>query len=181
MVLLEKKTMSERRLNKAHDVFEMWHKKNPRTHLSKDLSGTPQDFEEYMCCVGHADEIIYDSDKWEKDKDFHSYIHDFTSHPKVYFPQSHCDPNLIIGRPRKTVSFLDISSLEQPLVVAQLAFANELVFKNKDKEEVFLDLGKRKSPCFSTNDLKTVIILSTDGPIFISGSRMKVTKAGIVR
>ena len=60
--------MSERRLNKAHDVFEMWHKKNPRTHLSKDLSGTPQDFEEYMCCVGHADEIIYDSDKWEKDK-----------------------------------------------------------------------------------------------------------------
>ena len=174
--------MSQHRLKKAEDVFEMWHKKNPRAHVVKDLSGTKQDFEEFMVCVGHADEIIYDSDKWEQDKDFHSYVHDFSSHPKVYFPQSACrDHNLIIGRPKKTVSFLDIPSLKHPLVVAQIAFASELVFKNKDKEEVFLNLGKRKSPCFSTNDLKTVIILSSDGPIFISGNKMKVTKRGIVK
>lgn len=174
--------MSQRRLEKAEGVFEMWHKKNPRSHIVKNLSGTKQDFEDYMVCVGHADEIIYDSDKWEKDKDFHSYIHDFSSHPKVYFPQSSdVDHNLIIGRPKKTVSFLDIPSLKHPLVVAQIAFATELVFTNKNKEEVVVNLGKRKSPCFSTNDLKTVIILSPKGPIFISGNKMKVTKRGIVK
>ena len=173
--------MSSRRLNRAESVFELWHKKNPRTHETQDLTGTPQDFEPYVSCVGTAISIIYDSDKWEKDKDYYSYVHSFDSHPMVYCNSSSVPPEDKIGKERKTISFLDISSLDQSLSVAQLAFANELRFKDKEGEEIALDLGKRKTPCFSTNDLKTLILLTSAGPIFIHGKSMRVTKRGIVK
>ena len=173
--------MSQQRINKAESVFELWHKKGPRSHVVKDLSGTRQDFEPFMSCVGTAISIIYDSDKWERDKEFFSYIHGFDSRPKVYCSSSSVSPEEQIGKKRKTTSFLDISNLNQPLIVAQLAYATSFTYKNKDGEEVEIGLGKRKSPCFSTNDLKTVIILTPDGPLFIHGKQMRVTRRGIVK
>jgi len=173
--------MTARRVNKASSIFELWHSKDPRDHIRLDLSGTKQDFPDFMVAVGTAVSIIYSSDKWEKDKNFFSYVHDFDSGPKVYFPEGDVDPPEELGRPKKTTSFLGISSFKDPLVVAQLAFANELVYRDKEGSEVVLDFGKGKSQCLSSNDLKTLIILTPDGPLFIRGGKMRITERGIVK
>lgn len=162
---------------KAEDIYIGWHEKNPKKFETKKVSLLD---EPYFCAIGHAVEITYKSDKWEEDGNWHLYVHDFTSRPKVYLPERHVSEDEQLGRPVKTKSLLGSKALKNQLQVAFLATAVEFTLKDKDGENLELKLG-RGAKMYSTPDAKSLLILTKAGPVIVRGGEMRVTSRGIVK
>ena len=163
----------------AETNFRMWHRKDPRRRITVKNAIDPKKHAE-MASIGRALDIVYSSDKWEKDGTFYPYEHDFTSKPKVWVPVSTVpSSDEIVGRHRKTAGFLGERNLTGAKAVAQLAFVEELLYLDADGDETRLIVGKKAIMACSP-DRKTVLILASFGPVLISGGKMIVTSRGIV-
>lgn len=163
---------------KAEALFREWHQKDPRKHLRRRV---PLLDVSHFSCIGKAVEILYHSDKWEKNGDDYPYVHDFTSRPGVWVVSDHADPSETIGKPVKTLSLLGLRSAVDQLSVAQLAKAMELIVENKDGEKFELSLGAKGAPLYATLDKKALLILCDNGPVIVRGGKMAVTARGIVK
>jgi hypothetical protein len=172
---VEKTSMSQKR---AEELFREWHDKEPRKFLRRN---EPLLDSERFCCIGRGVNVLYESDKWERDGESFPYIHDFESRPGVWVAEKHCLPSERIGKPVKTSTLLGLRGSKDALHVAQLAIAKELVVENKDGEKFELELGKKGSPMYSTLDKKALLISTTKGPIIVRGGKMIVTSRGIVK
>jgi hypothetical protein len=161
----------------ARKNWIMWNDKaEPRREFTKAVKLLS---EPAFVCVGKAEEILYASDKWERDGDLHDYVHTFESHPGVYIPQSTAGDEDVIGRPKKTLSLLGLRSARAQLSVAQLAKVRDFTFTDKAGDLVEIALG-RGAIILSTPDKKCLIILAKNGPVLVRGGKMKVTARGIV-
>lgn len=171
-------TPSEREKNQGRATWKMWHdKENPKreyTRKEKLLS------EKHFVPIGKAHEILYSSDKWEKDGDAYDYIHEFESHPLVFIPASRVREDEAIGAPRKTTSVLGLRSPKKSLVVVELAKVKTLTYYDADGELVEIQ-GLKSAVLASSPDKKTLLILAKKGPILVRGGQMKVTSRGIVK
>jgi hypothetical protein len=161
----------------ARKNWTMWNDKpEPRREFTKSVK---QLNEPYFVCVGKAEEILYSSDKWEKDGDHHDYVHTFETHPGVYIPESAAGDEDVIGRPKKTLSILGLSTSRKQLAVTELAKVKDFTFKDKNGDLVAIELG-RGAILASTPDKKCIIILAKNGPVLVRGGKMVVTARGIV-
>lgn len=159
----------------AHeDVAErhakMWHQKERGWGVG-DIK-LNFDFPDVVQRLGRAEEIVYHSDKWEKDYDFYPYTHTFDTHPFVY--------GLGDGDAEKTVAQLlrvknpNSSRWSIPL----LAFVEQLTYDDGDRLRKVK--FRRDTAMSCSRDRKTLIILSESKPLFVRGGRMVVTERGIV-
>lgn len=169
---------SSPRRSKADSIFRLWHEKNPRKDVGpvkvKDLS-VPT-----FACVGKCEQIEYDSDKWEKDGEMHSYYHDTTSHPGVWIPATYVGAEERIGKEKSTRSLLGIRDSHGPLWLAQLAICTSLTYKDKSGGKLQMEISG-KSKMLSTPDKKAVLILTRKGPVIVRGGQMRVTARGLVK
>ena len=170
----------EKSRQSADQNFEMWHRKTPRrdNYIKNAIDPAKH---HHMACIGWATDIVYSSDKWEKDGVFYPYEHDFSSRPKVYVPSSSVPKGeKTVGQLRNTARFLGESSLSGVKALAQLAFVEELIYEDVEGDECRLMVGA-KAKMASSPDKKTLIILASFGPVFVSGGRMVITSRGIVK
>ena len=163
---------------RAEDLFREWHDKEPRQYLRRN---EPLLDHEKFCCIGRGVNILYESDKWEKDGEDYPYIHDFESRPGIWVVAEHCTPQECIGKPIKTTTLLGIRSPKEALHVTQLATAKELVVEGKDGEKFELEMGKNGSPMYATLDKKALLISTSKGPVVVRGGKMVITSRGIVK
>ncbi len=148
----------------------MWHQKERGWGVG-DIPLTFK-FPDTVVQLGRAEEIVYQSDKWEEDFDFFPYTHTFDSHPFVY--------GIGDGAVEKNVAELlrvqrpNSSRWSLPL----LAFVEQLTYDDgKRSRRVKF---RRDTAMSCSRDRKTVIILSESKPLFIRGGKMVVTARGIV-
>jgi hypothetical protein len=172
--VVEEEAMS---LKRGEDLYRLWHSKDPKKTATKKVKGLSAS---HFCAVGHAKEITYASDKWEKDGEVHLYVHDFDSRPKIWLPANEVSEDEVIGRPRKTASLLGGGYSNGALVVALLATVEEFVFIDHEGVDARLPVG-RGTHLYSTLDKKTLIITVPGGPLLVRGAAMKVTGRGIVK
>lgn len=169
---------SSPRRNKADSIFRLWHEKDPRKDIGpikvRDLGVAT------FACIGKCDQIEYDSDKWEKDGEMHSYYHDTTSHPGVWIPAQYVSDEERIGQERSTKALLGVRNVSGPLWLAQLAFCTSLTYKDKAGEKLGMEISG-KSKLLSTPDKKAVLILTKKGPVIVRGGQMRVTARGLVK
>jgi hypothetical protein len=161
----------------ARKTWRMWHEKDSK-HEYKRSEKTLS--EEHFVPIGTAKEILYSSDKWERDGDFHDYVHDFESSPKVYIPASKVRDGEAVGAPKKTAAVLGARSNPKQLVVPELAKVKSLSYIDSEGELVEVRVGRGAIMCGSP-DKKTVIILTKSGPILVRGGQMSITARGIVK
>lgn len=152
---------------KIERTYEMWHQKNVDAAFEQEI-----DFPEGLACVGRAETIYYESDKWEKDGHFVLYVHEFDSGPFVYFGE---------GEDVSTKHLLGVRNLRGELALPVLAFVTSLTYARDNKPHKTLNF-KDPPTLVCTADRKTLVIFSKEkGPIFISGGKMVVTERGIER
>jgi len=165
-------------VERARATWRMWHQKeNPKREYKKSERLLDEAF---FAPVGKAHEILYSSDKWERDGDQHDYIHEFESHPTVYIPDSYASDEEVVGTPKKTLSVLGLRVKPPRLVVPELAKVREFSYVDSAGELVEVRLGKG-AIMGSSPDKKTLIILSKNGPVLVRGGQMRVTARGIVK
>jgi hypothetical protein len=161
----------------ARKNWTMWNDKpEPRKEFAKAVK---QLSDPYFVCVGKAEEILYSSDKWERDGDHHDYVHTFETRPGVYIPERAAGDEDVIGRPKKTLSILGMSASRKQLAVTEFAKVKDFTFKDKNGDLVEIALGRSAIGAF-TPDKKCLIILAKNGPVLVRGGKMKVTARGIV-
>jgi hypothetical protein len=162
----------------AEDAWRMWHQKEPR-----EMVETTYDFPEEVVPVGKAQRILYSSDKWEEDGDFYTYFHDFDSHPMVYAPSTSSWAKKRENRgsrPLDVARTLKMEHVDDELQLPLLAKTLELIIvdgEGKKQSRKF----RGQTPLCCTSDLKTLLVLASDGPIIIRGGQMVVTERGIVK
>lgn len=162
-------------LSKAEASWRMWHQKEPR-----DLHEVVYNFPERVFCVGTAETIIYESDKWEKDGRFFDYVHEFDSKPEVYMTEGvRQNPDVPSASVKRLLGTRD---LEGELALPILGHVKEIIISpSSDDPDHCIRFRDNPIMC-CTADHKTVVIFSEKkGPIFIRGGRMVVTERGIVR
>lgn len=156
----------------AESIHEMWHQKHPWTakHRSYefDRNGTG-----CVSPVGRAVEILYTSDKWEKNGDFWPYEHDFDSRPTVY---TYWGP----GQGTRVSSLLGVQDINSSWEMAILAYVKSVTV-DVDGEHHRMSFAGKGPVMTCSSDLKTVVILAKGGPIFVRGGKMVVTERGIVK
>ncbi|MGB0890135.1 MAG: hypothetical protein ACPGWS_07620 [Solirubrobacterales bacterium] len=167
--------MANRKSN-AEKNFVMWHDKDPRKYRKASEDALDYDF----ACIGRAENIHYNSDKWAKDGTDQSYVHDFDTRPKVWVPLVSVDNEEIIGTPRKGYGLLGLRTAANPAHVAQLALAEDLTYADNEGSKRVLG-PFRNTPLFSSHDRKALLILRRRSPIIIRGGDMRVTARGIVK
>ena len=161
-----------RTVNKGVDVYHEWHDKDP-TKLTSIKVDLPVDVGQ----MGKVTMIAYRSGKWLKSGKTEDYEHPFESGPFIY----HEDGD---GRLKQVSSMIRQagSSEGNPKglpVLIDLGKCIELTLETPEggEDEIILR-GAPKLCC--TPDKKTLVILHSDGPLFIKGGRMRVTNRGIV-
>lgn len=158
----------------AVEAHEMWHQKHVEAAYTKDVP-----FPTKMVCVGHADEIVYLSDKWEKHADFYSYIHRFYSHPEVYASAEHFDG----ARPRSTAKLLGVRSAgaRDKLATPILARVAEFSYTAHDGTPHVMRFDF--PPLMLCSPDKEGLIIASDktGPIVVRGGQMEITEHGIIK
>lgn len=162
----------------AEDAWRMWHQKEPR-----ELVEATYDFPEELQPVGKAKRILYSSDKWEEDGDFYTYFHDFDSHPTVYAPSRSAWAKRANGaraKPLDVARALNVNHVDDPQQLPLLAKTLELIITDVDGKKQSRKF-RGETPLCCTSDLKTLVILASDGPIIIRGGQMVVTERGIVK
>lgn len=161
---------------KAVSAYEMWHQKHPKNFKKIEV-----DWPSVVYCVGRAEEIIYLSDKWEKDKNFFYYRHLFDTRPYVYCSEK-CDLiEYANGRKRSVSNLLKVKDLDRDIVASpNLAKTDQLVVSlNGGTIERWNLIGQPTLCC--TLDMKTLIICMDGDFLFINGGKMSVTERGIVK
>jgi hypothetical protein len=153
----------------------MWHQKNP-----KELKELSVDWPEHVYCCGKAEQILYKSDKWEKDGDFYTYDHVFDTRPDVYCSDKSILSEFIKGRAKKVTSLLGIKSLDTPVAAPALAKTVELTISLSDGTGQTISFSSYPLLC-CTLDKKTLIICAKNDVLFIRGGKMHVTERGIVK
>ncbi len=169
---------------RAERVYEMWHKRQAK-HTAVIRPGC--DESDVMVCVGNAFDIVYASNKWERNASkVNSYIHVFDSKPKVYM-LAHLAGQLVDNGPRdnpgKTVGSLlgRVRNRDGQFAVAELARPESFSLDNGTDEgdEVAIHGG---SKVYGAVDKRTVLI--TD-PVWklvvIRGGKMTFDERGIVK
>lgn len=163
----------------AEDAWRMWHQKEPR-----EVVEATYDFPEEVVPVGKAQRILYSSDKWEEDGDFYTYYHDFDSHPTVYAPSTSTWAKRANGSPRAkpldVARTLKMKHVDDELQLPLLAKTLELIIVDNDGDKQSRKF-RGETPLCCTADLKTLVILASDGPIIVRGGQMVVTERGIVK
>lgn len=168
--------MSHQKAKKAVLSYEMWHQKNPK-ELKEISVNWPK--EVYAC--GRAEQIIYRSDKWEKDKDFYTYDHVFDTRPTVFCATESILSDTIQGGPRSVAKLLGVRDVNKdPVAAPALANTLELTVSFPDGSGKTLYFKNTPVLC-CTSDLKTLIICAKNDIIFIRGGKMHVTERGIVK
>lgn len=155
-------------LRRAENLFRLWHQKHPN---EDDHQRMTTSFAPVVGYVGHAQSIVYLSDKWEDDGDFHPYEHDFDSHPMAFSRDGE-------GREKDTAHLLGVPSVNGAWAMPLLAYV----------QSVTLDDGRGpftvKFPDFPvmtcSPDRKTLVILHRPAHVFIRGGTMTITERGIV-
>lgn len=164
----------------AEEAWRMWHQKEPREVLPATY-----DFPEEVVPVGKAQRILYSSDKWEEDGDFYTYFHDFDSHPTVYAPARSAWAKTRANKSKQTKPLdvartLKVPHVDSEIQLPLLAKTLELIIVGVDGKKASRKF-RGETPLCCTSDLKTLLILASDGPIIIRGGQMVVTERGIVR
>lgn len=161
-------------VEKASKNFQSWHQKDPSGVVEQTY-----DFPARVHYAGKMLYMVYESDKWEKDGDFYPYEHDFDSHPSFYVPRYATKLKPDLRRYRSGKRLLCVPDLTGDVPLTMLAIVAEMVIKQRD--------GKRQKFTFKelpvmagTQDNKTLVIFSDEGPLFVSGGRMRITERGIV-
>lgn len=170
------KNSLEKLVENAVDAYSMWHQK-PHKKV-KELS---VEWPKTIHCFGRAEQIIYKSDKWEKDNDFYTYDHIFDSRPNVYCGPDSSFFQFAETKSRKLAPLLSVKDLEKDTIAAPyLAKTLEFTFCAHDGSYKRITFNNSPSLC-CTVDKKTLIICSTDGFLFVHGGAMRVTSRGIVK
>lgn len=158
---------------RAEEVYEMWHR---RPAEGFDIKKTGVKITAPMVCIGRAHDVVYASNKWEKDKrKTNDYVHTF-GQPKVWLLESFAKD---VGGARKTVEhFLQkCCNAEGRVAGADLAKMVSLCVGDEN-HEIKIHSGAR---VFGGNDQKTVVILD---PVYkmivITGGKMFFDERGIV-
>lgn len=158
-----------KRVRNAEDLFEDFHEKEPRNYdVLKVVMPDTVFFD------GVADDIVYRSGKWLPGNKKQDYIHKFDSFPPVFFEEGE-------GRARSVAGL--IGSLDQQIPLTLLGTCLEFRYRrdNKKGELVEWFFNKRAPKLLCTPDRKTLVILAEEGPIFVSGAKMRVEARGIVQ
>lgn len=147
----------------------MWHQKPAREVLDIPDFTLPK----RLTRLGIANRIVYDSDKWEDDGDFHLYQHEFVSKPEVFVADRYGEID--------TRDFLDIDSLDGfELNWIVLAFVRELRVRIPEQRRK-TNFVYGEPPIMACNpELDTVVVLHSE-LTFIRGGTMQITERGIVR
>lgn len=158
----------------AVENHEMWHKKDVAAAYRKNVSFPPK-----MVCVGHAEEIVYLSDKWEKHADFYSYVHGFDSHPEVYADASRFDGT----KAKSTAKLLGVKSVgaNDRLATPILARVAEFIFVARDGNKHVLQFDFPPLMLCSPDKVGLLILSDQMGPIVVRGGQMEITARGIVK
>jgi hypothetical protein len=157
-----------KRVTNAEDLFEDFHEKEPRNY---DILKVPMP--DTVFFDGVADDIVYRSGKWQPGNKKQDYIHKFDSFPPVFFEGGE-------GRAR-AVSGL-IGDLDKQIPLTLLGTCLEFRYRVGDKKGELVEWFFSKPPkLLSTPDRKTLVILTEEGPIFVSGAKMRVEARGIVQ
>lgn len=160
-------------LEKAKANYKKWHQKDP-----KSVDDNSYDFPAKVFYCGAVEYMIYESDKWEDDGDFHWYEHDFDSSPPIYAPRSARILTPSKHRFRRTPRLLCVDDEMGEVPLTMLACVLEMVVKTPSKKQKFV--FSEPPVMAGTPDNKTLVIFSDAGPLFISGGRMRITERGIV-
>jgi hypothetical protein len=148
-------------VSKAESIYRMWHQRNPDSQyeicFSKPLPPN-------VVKVGVALEIMYSSNKWSGK--YEDYVHTCDSEAPVY----ECTDG---------PGDMPVTRLLHTPEVAELADMVQLTWRTNDGEDRTRSF---KAARMLTPDRKTLVIVRPRGnPIFISGSKMRITARGIVR
>lgn len=158
----------------AVENHEMWHQKHVETAYTKDVSFPPK-----MVCIGHAQEIVYLSDKWERHADFYSYVHHFDSHPEVY-----ADPRRFDGvRPKSTAKLLGVKSVgaKDRLATPILARVAEFTYVDNEGTSHVVRFDFPPLMLCSPDKEGLLIVSEQIGPVVVRGGQMEITEHGIVK
>jgi hypothetical protein len=158
----------------AAELYKMWHEKPPKEQFESVLSPPKK-----MFAVGHATHILYESDKWEEDGDYHRYIHKFTSLPTLYAENGELFPEDVQPyAEKKTASLLGVHKLQGEYGFPVLAHVHALTWTdgNVSRKIKF----KSYKPVMSCSvDQRTVVIFA-DELLLINGGKMVVSAPGII-
>lgn len=161
----------------AAENHVMWHEKDVEGAYRKNV-----DFPPRMLCIGHAIEIVYLSDKWEKHADFFSYVHHFDSHPEVY-ADSERSSTVGSGRARSTSRLLGVESVDDDAKLATpiLARVAEFTFSTVEGYPHVLRFDFPPLMLCSPDKEGLIILSDQMGPIVVKGGQMEITRRGIVK
>lgn len=166
----------DRIIGRAMSSYEMWHQKHPN-----EVKTIAIDWPEEVYQCGRAEQILYRSDKWEKDNDFFMYDHVFDTRPHVYCTKKSILAPFASSRRRSVRRFFNVRDLKRdPVTLPYLAKAVELTISLNDGTGQTLNLLSEPALC-CTLDLKTLVICIKNDILFINGGKMHVTERGIVK
>ncbi len=158
---------SDRMVRALSNQYADWHQKPVKRFVEKQFT-----FPQNVFCAGRAVSIVYSSDKWEKDGDAFTYVHDFSSGPSLY----RTTPKT--GAGKDTRKLLGVDDLNGLIPMVQLAHVLEIVVENSHKRWTIAFASR--TPLMSLLDRKTLVILHRQ-PIFIKGGKMSVRAPGITK
>ena len=162
-----------RSINKGVDVYNIWHSKDPSSIKSIKFS-----MPDVVRRVGKGVMIAYRSSKWEKSGKTHDYEHELTSGPSVYHEFGDGREKMVSSM-LKSTSPSDVNPSGSPVLI-ELGKCIELILSEPGSDELSeISMSGNPKLCCTT-DMKTLVILHKDGPIFINGGKTKVTSRGIV-
>lgn len=159
---------------KAVKNHEMWHQKEVETAYTKSVP-----FPSKMVCIGHAEEIVYLSDKWEDHADFYSYIHTFDSHPEVY-----ADERVFHGvKAKSTAKLLGVrgTGSRDKLATPILARVAEFTYVDNEGETHIMRFDFPPLMLCSPDTEGLIIASDKMGPIVVRGGQMEITERGIIK
>lgn len=169
-------------LDEAEEQYRMWHQKHPDGITKKTVQ-----FPEEVYAIGTAREILYASDKWEKNGEFFDYHHCFDTRPQVFTLGGD-------GRARDVGSLLGVRDVNHGYIaMPELAEVKEFTFNDGERDHT-LRFGKPRPLMSCSKDRRTLVIFAgpkLGGPYFVrsperrsnpSSTRgvMIVTERGIV-
>jgi len=173
--------------------FRMWHRgRDPDAVFSDEV-----EFPDQVPQIGVVLEICYWSDKFARrcrecnslteEKrckcggitdvsvgDFELYRHDCDSKAPVYAPSS---------TPDDSEKFMEVVRGAGRITVTQLAFMADITMKLNNGSKVvqgFSFSGNEGTPLYCMQDRKTLIIPWSRRPMIVTGSKMRITKHGII-
>lgn len=160
--------------DKAVKNHEMWHQKEVDTAYTKNVP-----FPSNMVCIGHAEEIVYLSDKWEDHANFYTYVHTFDSHPEVYADAR----NFHGAKTKSTSKLLGVrgTGANDKLATPILARVSEFTYVDHDGKSHVMRFDFPPLMLCSPDTEGLIIASDVVGPLVVRGGQMEITERGIVK